>query len=161
MFSSIFGKKPRSRDELETICNHHFSEGNPEKAVKAAIDFQKFIWKNDNLTRQQKDLNVAYAWCIAAKGSYRQIVETESQRVFETYRAYFFCWLAAERSFSSAFISLGATVTSNDGVPSEHLDARNANNALYNEIYEKFGDDPDMQRADIAASDLIRNMMSP
>lgn len=154
LINSLFGgATPVNREEMVALCERSISLGQFEEAAKIAQKYKNRVIESKALSESQKTLDAAYAWYCLAKTAFHDIEANSSHRTYERYRAFFAAHIMGHLCFQDLLMS----DVGDWDADSEHYPFFQELNDYYDALYRDYGDDEEIERADIDANELISN----
>ena len=144
----FFTSPPRNLRELNASFDSLINKRKFEKAARLASDYKDRVKKSKHLSHSQilSETAIAYYYlCVAID---QQIRNNPKKQSFEFYKAFFASYIASYRYFQQL---LHTDVKGWEKDHALHPQFENLN-ALYKGLYNKFGHDQNLERADIAVN---------
>jgi hypothetical protein len=152
LFNKLLGKSlPVNREELLAICENKISSGDYRGAALIAQEYKNRVIASNALSEKQKALDMAYSYYLIGKSVFKIINTHPNNRSYDHFK-----------SFCAAF-SIGCwyfqQILMNDECEwdesSEHFPFYDQLTKYYHDLYETYGENPDLDRADTDANEEI------
>ena len=108
------------------------------------------------LSDHQKYIDLAYSWYVIAKAAFKGLCSSQSYRTYEYYKGFF----AAHRIGHECFQHILQNDMGEWDEGSEHFPYFEQINNYYDELYERYGVDSELDRADTDANEEISRLRS-
>lgn len=153
---------PQSREGLLTICAEKMRKGNYEEAVRFAQTYKNRCLDRDDIPDNEKSLNIGCAWYVIGLATYEGIRSRPNWRTYEYFKPFFGTYRMGY-TFLQMYFDRCNKYYDNESTSSlsiirerncylSHLDD------MYKEMYDKYGEDPDLERADIDVNNELSDI---
>lgn len=137
---------PSSREKLLAICEKKIACGENQKAISIAMKYMKRRINSVSQSleqKEQKDLDMGFSYFIIGKALYNSIKVDPKFRTYNYFKGF----------FQAHFHVYG--VFQEFPPESKYFSFFNQINSFYDELYESYRNNTELERADIDANDEI------
>lgn len=138
---------PTNRKKLLAICEKKIASGENQKAISLAIKYIKRGVCTTSRSREQseqKDLDMGCSYYLIAKALFNNIKADPDFRTYKYFKVFFHAHFHAYGVFQDFTQE------------SEYYSYFKQTEFFYKELYDAYGDNPDIERADRDANNEIR-----
>lgn len=152
LLDSVLGvTTPVNREELLAICEKKIAAGAHQEAASLAQKYKNRVISSTDLSENQKAVDMGYAYYLIGKAVFESISSSPTFRTYDYFKAFF----AAHRVGYWYFQQVLMRDCNEWDENSEHYPYFMQLDSFYDELYQTFSENPELERADSDANDEI------